>query len=427
MSRPFPEDCIEKVTLLERALGAKVTYQILEPFRLDPTGIVAVQQAAKHIAQFVGLHDLTFIVAFSKQEENVAGHTEVHNDQKEVFIEIGPDIARLAPAVLATLAHEITHKYLHGHGLRVEDDANDQGENEVLTDIGAVFLGFGKLMLNGCECRRFQFEDSPGSTTMHTETFGIGYLNRDQFAFVYRLVCAMRSIPIAEFERGLSAESIHALRECENRYADYFQTVFHEPDIKDRLLGPLRSRIYETQLTLAGLDKSLQYVRAACISTAEDWLERAHRKLARVLLDAEQVWSDREYDPALRFLNAVKLDKVAAMLASEVEECSLEASQYRRGMAAVGESVHALGDVFPTPSQDAFTIVTCRNDGSKLRIPAGKARLLVKCPNCQYEFVADTSALSFEKAGKSNLHKRGPDAGRTRASILRRLVRRLRN
>lgn len=422
MSRPFPEDCVEKVILLEKALGAKVTYQILEPFCLDPTDIVAVQQAAKHIAQFVGLHDLTFIVAFSKQEENVAGHTELYNGQKEVFIEIGSDIARFAPAVLATLAHEITHKYLHRHGLRVEEGTNDQGENEVFTDIGAVFLGLGKLMLNGCECRRFQLEDSPGSTTMHTETFRVGYLDRARFAFVYRLVCAMRNVPTSEFERGLSAESIHALRECEKQYADYFQSVFHEPDIRDRLIEPLRSRIYETQLALASLDKSLQYVGAACIRTVEHCLEKTHRKLARIFLDAEQVWSGSEYDPALRFLNAVKLDKAAAMLASEVEECSLEVSRYCRGMAAVGESVHALGDLFPTPSQDAFTIVTCRNDGSKLRVPSGKARLLVKCPNCQYEFVADTSAPSFEGTGKSNVHvhQRGVRAKRTLASILRR-------
>lgn len=420
MSRPFPEGCIEKVTLLEKALGAKVTYQILEPFCLDPTDAVAVQQAAKHIARFVGLHDLIFVVAFSRQEENVAGHIEIHNDQKEVFIEIGPDTARFAPAVLATLAHEITHKCLHCHGFRVEEGANDQGENEVLTDIGAVFLGLGKLMLNGCECRRLQFEDGPGSTTMHTETFRVGYLDLDRFAFVYRLVCAMRSIPIAVFERGLSAESIQALQECERRYTDYFQTVFHEPDIRDRLIEPLRSRIYESQLALASLDKSLQYVRAACISTVEDYIEKTHRKLARIFLDIEQVWCSREYDPALRFLNAVKLDKTAAMLASEIEECSLEASRYCRGMAAVAQSVHALGDLFPAPSQDAFTIVTCRNDGSKLRIPSGKARLLVKCPNCQYEFVADTSAPSFEATGKSNVHQRGVRTKRTLASILRR-------
>lgn len=46
---------------------------------------------------------------------------------------------------LAVLAHEITHNYLYHHFISPPDNI----DNEILTDLAAVYLGFGTIMLRG--------------------------------------------------------------------------------------------------------------------------------------------------------------------------------------------------------------------------------------------------------------------------------------
>jgi len=56
-------------------------------------------------------------------------------------------------------------------------------------------------------------------------------------------------------------------------------------------------------------------------------------------------------------------------------------------------------------------MVTCWNDMIKLRLPRNKHNLTVKCPKCNYQFVADTSIkrikLSFLVTIKSLLRNIG--------------------
>ena len=47
--------------------------------------------------------------------------------------------------ILAILAHECTHNYLHYHRVNVSDEL----ENEVLTDLTVAYLGLGSLYLDG--------------------------------------------------------------------------------------------------------------------------------------------------------------------------------------------------------------------------------------------------------------------------------------
>ena len=54
MADVFWDDYVQKVFILEQAIGHKVNYRILEPFHVSNT-IVGIQAAAKKIAEFVSL------------------------------------------------------------------------------------------------------------------------------------------------------------------------------------------------------------------------------------------------------------------------------------------------------------------------------------------------------------------------------------
>jgi hypothetical protein len=65
----------------------------------------------------VGLGDLTFIIAVTSQGPTTAGHIELTYRKPEVYVEISQDICGYKDSVLATLSHEIAHKFLHRHGI----------------------------------------------------------------------------------------------------------------------------------------------------------------------------------------------------------------------------------------------------------------------------------------------------------------------
>ncbi|MCM8812943.1 MAG: hypothetical protein NC924_03280 [Candidatus Omnitrophica bacterium] len=213
-----PGEIIEYIKLLEFHLGEHAKYQILDPFDLNPSDIISIQVAAKKIANFIGLSDISFIVAIAKQRQYVGGHIDLSGD-KDVFIELSEEVIEHAESVLSTLSHEIVHKYLQVHNIKIYDE----NKNERLTDIAAVYLGLGKLMLNGRECKKIKQENCIEEKKV-TEKVITGYLDRVTLAFSYKIVCAMRNIFGCNLESGLCAESKEALLICRVNYYDYFHT-----------------------------------------------------------------------------------------------------------------------------------------------------------------------------------------------------------
>src|SRR4029077_21180747 len=111
---------------LEESVGHKASHQLLDPFALDPNDAVQVHEAGRRIAEFTGLGSYRFVISFRAQDEHTAGRIELRDDVsikegriefrasfgKECSIELSETIRSSSGAVLATLAHEITHKYL---------------------------------------------------------------------------------------------------------------------------------------------------------------------------------------------------------------------------------------------------------------------------------------------------------------------------
>ncbi|MBQ6846011.1 MAG: hypothetical protein IJO61_02665, partial [Oscillospiraceae bacterium] len=83
--------------------------------------------------------------------------------------------------VVAILCHEISHLYMELMDIKYKD----LKQNEEATDVTAILLGFGKIMIKGyVECSR---EESTGFNTSIIHKSKIGYISSRDCKIVYRL------------------------------------------------------------------------------------------------------------------------------------------------------------------------------------------------------------------------------------------------
>ena len=311
------EECIRKVTFLEKSLGTKIQYQILDPFPLYSKDIIGIQNAGKIIANFIGLSDYIFVISINKLKKNTGGHIELEYGRKKVFIEISEEILKFEDAILAILAHEITHEYLYINNISF----SNKYENEILTDIAAIFLGFGKLMINGSENEDIWKNYYFGGSTTITDKLGIGYLDRSKVAFVYLLVCSMRNISEKKYMSNLSNKSIQLLGESKRDSWYIFNNHFNQPDKADKSLSNFHSIVHETQLILCDINKKLVYLQKSNELTEKYLLEEIHKKISKILLEYDELLRKDEYDPCLRFINILKFNQ-------DIVEFKLEMKDY---------------------------------------------------------------------------------------------------
>lgn len=205
-----PPALATKMALLEQRIGLwkREPFEKPEDFSfMDP---VALQKIAKQMASSVGLGDLIFIVSYAKQGANVAGHVELKHGQFEVFIEIYNEF-ECQESILAVLAHEIAHKFLHRRGvsLPVERD------NEELTDIATIFMGFGRLSVNGCEAGRETLRLHEGKYADATKRVKVGYLGLNSFAEAYFLHSLAAGLSQSQWRDGLTSQALQAVLQAE--------------------------------------------------------------------------------------------------------------------------------------------------------------------------------------------------------------------
>ena len=80
------------------------------------------------------------------------------------------------------LAHEMTHAFLAYRGIILDDPE----ENETFTDIATIYIGLGKLMINGL---------FHGRNRHNGTVYSLGYLPHDLALYCYASVSASRDIP----------------------------------------------------------------------------------------------------------------------------------------------------------------------------------------------------------------------------------------
>lgn len=173
---------------------------VLEPFTIDGSDAVDVVRATNRIAGHVGIRRAQYVVAIGRLEPKLGGLIELRPGASEVFIDVSVTAGRFTPSLLAVLGHELCHKLLIDHG--IHQHGPDEQAYEILTDVTAVYMGLGKLLLNGYEVAGTMRDAAGGLASFAHHRFG--YLTVDEVAFAHAMTCRIRRHPWAGWSRGLS-------------------------------------------------------------------------------------------------------------------------------------------------------------------------------------------------------------------------------
>ena len=179
----------EKLKILSAKIG--IFNSNPSEFYFEPTGKIYkklqsgteadIQSVAEAIAKHLGIgQSITVNYDWGiKMEPEVAGQINLSSPTR--YIQIPFFYAGKEYAIGSIIAHEMSHTYLFSKGILLDD----QMENEMFTDLGAVFIGLGKLLLNGLVVYVSQAT---------SEGHVLGYLSPDLMAYSYKAVNSYRSI-----------------------------------------------------------------------------------------------------------------------------------------------------------------------------------------------------------------------------------------
>lgn len=362
-SRSFPEGLLAKMALLEARLGPWTAGDFV-PSKFNFRDPIHVQRIAKEMASSVGMGDLSFIVTYARQADKVGGHIELNAANNAVFVEIDTEY-ELQESVLAILAHELAHKYLHRRGISLPVTQ----DNEELTDLATIFMGFGSLSLNGCHTTQTTQRTEGNTVHKTTKEWKVGYLGRTKLAIAFYLHgLSARQIP-GELTRHLHPDAAAEVDRIAGEYAwlrAFDRDAFIEqvppealPYQKDVLLlasltHALRVRINDSlqryhswvmtigpQIEALKIESSLPMIRALAT------LEEAGRK------ESEFIHEQRPYRWLFENLDWKTLDAIGLAKAEKIQ-------------------------------------IGCPRCGSELRIRNQAMVQILRCPKC---------TLTFEFAG----------------------------
>lgn len=268
-------------------------------------------------------------------------------------------------------------------------------DNEILTDITSVFLGFGKIMINGCRSEKIRDEKLPSGTRTITETMKVGYIDREQLSFIYSVSCAMRNIPSSEIIAGLSAESANAVHTCNSSFGHHYSPLYHQIDVSRKNVKWFKSELIKAQYVMANLDKHMTYINKSLCDSVHAVLDAGHNKIESLHQNADARVNETSVDQALQFLRAIKFKCEIDRQSEQVNSISQEVNEFLQHAREIGRHLSLNSKYFPPPLPEMFNTVICPKDGTKLTLPIESGDLIVICPTCKYRFAYNTSTVSF--------------------------------
>lgn len=212
MSGKIPQtktDIVRKLSVLEYVVAFN-NYCLYEPSReFNSNDAVSVQKEASRMLRHLNMGQYLALISFVTEKPNAGGHIELNDadDSLNVFIDISIDIKGNNPAVLCVMAHEICHKLLHIRHFR----GATSDENEVYTDLAAIYSGFGRQILNGCHQEWTTVHTVPEGTQTVKHTNDIGYLEINNYAYAYILMNSLYGIPLNDWKIGLGENAKKAV------------------------------------------------------------------------------------------------------------------------------------------------------------------------------------------------------------------------
>ena len=226
-------DIVNKLSILEYVIDNKV-FRLYDPSsQFNSSDVQSISDEGVRMLSHIGMPQYRPVITFLPEKENAAGHIELNDtDSPEVYINIGAGHKGKSKEVLCILAHELCHKVLHVK--KFQAFSNDQ--NEVFTDLAAIYCGFGKQILNGCYENTMEWRMyGLGFAQSVSRKQVIGYLSFKDYAYAYLLMCNFYGVGEQVYKSGLDEESLKAL-----------------------------SSVRPPELTLADFNRSMQSKRKEC-------------------------------------------------------------------------------------------------------------------------------------------------------------------
>jgi len=390
---------IEKIELLEIKLGNKTTNKNIQPFVFNSSNVIEVQKAGKRIAEHLGLSNLIFVITYSSQEKNTAGHINLNFDN-EVFIEVDSMYRNDYEIVLAILAHEICHKLLYLNNIKLYPDI----ENEMLTDAATIYTGLGKLSLNGCEKQNVTSKTEPtyngNITTTTTTTFKIGYMNRIQFAFIYKFICKIRKINQNDMFATLNSDVISEIQKISSQYNKYFNdTYFHREFSNDLLSNSLNNEILMKQKEFAKLLKNTRIIQTKILNYAEEYYKRYNKNLKNNLDVFRKHTQNTSYNNQLQYVKNVLFqdDLINYVEINKNDKELLNLSNSFEKFINFHNRI--LPNLLIKNAIDFLKTFQCPICHKEMKVSAVKI-VKINCPKCNHSFIVDTGTSEMEKALK---------------------------
>jgi hypothetical protein len=390
---PIARGILEKLTLLERTAGVRAHYRILDPPPLQSTDIAALQTAARMIGDWIGLRNTIFHILPSSNSPSEGTLIRSDGSADEFTMELPEGSTKTIASALSALCYGVAKAYLAKANIGHTHGTSQHVSTPAFVDVTAVFLGFGKLLLN-CS--------SPPS-----HPHGILADDADQqpdpekrlatkyVAFTHRVVCAMRGLDYEHHLTGLTADGIAVLRSWDTHRDTLLTQSLRNVLTASAPHRPLMDALSDNRIGLARMDQMVRFLEAAVLQPVRQELAGYHQECR----DAAERATSKEpetYDPCLVYLNHARrrmdMQKLADDLATQQETVIKRFQVLLRALNSLDEQ----GLVVAESSRNgSFPRAQCPFDGAPLNLSSGEGDVKAICPSCGYEMLASSAAPPF--------------------------------
>jgi hypothetical protein len=373
MSQNPKNDFISKIVFLEQNAVRKRPFSNLNTFKVgDIKNLIEIQKAAHKLAKHIGLDHLTFVVNYSDLGNNIGGNIELDNDDC-VLINISTTILEFQECVLATLAHEIAHKYLHINKLTFKDNY----ENEIFTDLTAIYLGFGRIMLKG----RYVEKLTKGYNYTQTSSQEVGYLNKRQLSFIYLTLNILYGINPVSAIKHISLSDISYMLGIRINYRIYCTTI--------KRYNIAKEKIIKERLKLAHLCNMTRHLAS---HSATDIKIDAY-KIFHEISKLEERFEQSKLHNLTESIKSKRSRKLAF---------NMEYTDFENKITHIKKNTNAYIHFIKRSSNYKFNLIDskitdfeCPNCNKFLRSKSEKAGIVI-CPKCKFKFGAETKRITVK-------------------------------
>lgn len=140
-----------------------------------------LKELFENMLNYVGIPAsmVQFKISNSTNEQKAGTFQKISTNSNEIILYYSPyyDVSN----IISVLAHEISHLYLNMNSLKYPDTYR----NEILTDVCAIYLGFGYFLLYGYKEKKF-------ATFFGTYKEKIGYISKNDIEYISQKILQLQ-------------------------------------------------------------------------------------------------------------------------------------------------------------------------------------------------------------------------------------------